>query len=121
MLYKRFGMSHAKAQAYDVYFLAAYAGAGVVVSIPVGIIADRTKNRKTPFMSGLFAMMVGTVMLSIFSSIPLLLLARILQGSSAAVVWTVGFAMVLDTVGPENLGKVVGTVSRHIPPALSTS
>ena len=37
-------------------------------------------------------------------------MARVLQGVSAAVVWTVGLALVLDTVGPENLGKTIGSV-----------
>jgi len=40
----------------------------------------------------------------------MLVIARILQGTRAAVVWTVGLAMVLDTVGPESLVKVIGTV-----------
>jgi predicted MFS family arabinose efflux permease len=49
-------------------------------------------------------------MLAFGKNIPMLVIARLLQGTSAAVVWTVGLAMVLDTVGPENLGKVIGTV-----------
>ena len=39
-----------------------------------------------------------------------LAVARVLQGISAAVVWTIGLALVLDTVGPENLGKTIGSV-----------
>ena len=42
---------------------------------------------------------------------PVLIVARILQGISAAVVWTIGLALVLDTVGPDNLGKTIGSVS----------
>jgi MFS family permease len=39
-----------------------------------------------------------------------LVIARVLQGMSGAVVWTVGLAMIMDTVGVENLGKVMGTI-----------
>lgn len=41
---------------------------------------------------------------------PVLVIARVLQGISAAVVWTIGLALVLDTVGPENLGKTIGSI-----------
>lgn len=40
----------------------------------------------------------------------MLILARILQGISAAVVWTVGFALVMDTVSSDQLGAVIGTI-----------
>ena len=49
-------------------------------------------------------------MLLLGQTIPVLILARVLQGISAAVVWTIGLALVLDTVGPENLGKTVGSI-----------
>ena len=80
-------------------------------SIPAGWIADRTSSRRLPFLCGLAALLGATVLLGFGNSIAVLVVARILQGISAAVVWTVGLAMVLDTVGPENLGKTIGTVS----------
>jgi len=43
-------------------------------------------------------------------TIAVLAVARVLQGISAAVVWTIGLALVLDTVGPDNLGKTIGSV-----------
>ena len=43
---------------------------------------------------------------------PVLVVARVSQGISAAVVWTIGLALILDTVGPEDLGKTIGSVSR---------
>ena len=50
-------------------------------------------------------------MLSLGQNVPVLMIARVLQGISAAVVWTVGLALVMDTVGPDNLGKTIGSVS----------
>ncbi|KAJ2976168.1 hypothetical protein NUW58_g8158 [Xylaria curta] len=91
--------------------LAAYAGASVVSSVPAGWIADRTNSRRAPFLSGLVALLAATIMLALGRSITVLVIARVLQGISAAVVWTIGLAMVLDTVGPRNLGKVIGSVS----------
>ncbi len=90
--------------------LAAYAGASVLFSLPAGIIADRLPSRQLPFLVGLVALLLATLLLLLGQSIPVLALARILQGISAAVVWTIGLALTLDTVGPENLGKTIGSV-----------
>ncbi|KAI1080862.1 major facilitator superfamily domain-containing protein, partial [Whalleya microplaca] len=61
------------------YVSGTYAGASVVSSVPAGWVAGRADGRQ---------------------SIAVLVVARVLQGVSAAVFWTVGLAMVLDTVGP---------------------
>ncbi|EEB07650.1 membrane transporter [Schizosaccharomyces japonicus yFS275] len=40
----------------------------------------------------------------------ILVLARIMQGISASIVWCVGLALVLDAVGPRNVGFTVGGI-----------
>jgi len=114
MLKERVHIPHGKIQSYVSGLLAAYAGASVIFSIPIGVIADRTNARQLPFLCGLAALLAATFMLAFGKNIPMLVIARLLQGTSAAVVWTVGLAMVLDTVGPENLGKVIGTIFSFI-------
>ena len=90
--------------------LAAYAGASVLFSPPAGIIADRLPSRQLPFLIGLTALLLSTLLLFLGQTIAVLAVARVLQGTSAAVVWTIGLALVMDTVGPENLGKTIGSV-----------
>ncbi|KAL6715403.1 hypothetical protein ACLMJK_006364 [Lecanora helva] len=90
--------------------LAAYAGASVLFSPPAGILADRLPTRQLPFLVGLTALLLATLLLFLGQTIAVLAVARILQGVSAAVVWTIGLALVLDTVGPENLGKTIGSI-----------
>ncbi|KAK5384087.1 hypothetical protein LTR20_008083 [Exophiala xenobiotica] len=114
MLKERVHIPDGKIQSYVSGLLAAYAGASVIFSIPVGVIADRTNARQLPFLCGLAALLAATLMLAFGNNIAMLVIARLLQGTSAAVVWTVGLAMVLDTVGPENLGKVIGTIFSFI-------
>ncbi|KAI2466182.1 MFS transporter-like protein [Annulohypoxylon bovei var. microspora] len=114
MLRSRLSIPQSEIQACVSGLLAAYAGASVLASVPAGWIADRTSSRQAPFLSGLAALLAGTVMLAIGQSVPVLVAARVLQGVSGAVVWTVGLAMVLDTVGPQNLGKVVGSIFSFI-------
>lgn len=110
MLVDRLSIPENEVQSYVSGLLAAYAGASVLSSVPAGWIADRTDSRQAPFLYGLAALLAATLMLAFGQSIGVIVAARILQGVSAAVVWTVGLAMVLDTVGPGNLGKVIGTV-----------
>jgi len=110
MLDSRLSVPEEKIQSYVSNLLAAYAGASVVSSVPAGWIADRTNSRQAPFLSGLAALLAATIMLAVGRNIAVLFIARVLQGISAAVVWTIGLAMVMDTVGPQNLGKVVGSV-----------
>ena len=114
MLQDRVDIPEDKVQSYVSGLLAAYAGASVLFSLPAGWVADRTKARQTPFLAGLAALLAATIMLALGQTVAVLVVARILQGVSAAVVWTVGLAMVLDTVGPENLGKVIGSIFSFI-------
>ncbi|KAI1459647.1 MFS transporter-like protein [Annulohypoxylon moriforme] len=114
MLKNRLSIPESEIQSYVSNLLAAYAGASVVSSVPAGWIADRTNSRQAPFLSGLAALLAATVMLAFGQSIAILFVARVLQGISAAVVWTIGLAMIMDTVGPENLGKVVGSIFSFI-------
>ncbi|KAK1824039.1 hypothetical protein LTR12_001572 [Friedmanniomyces endolithicus] len=67
-------------------------------------------SRRLPLLCGLLALGGCTVMLCIGSSIAVLAAGRVLQGFSAAVVWVVGLALLVDTVGPEAVGQVMGYV-----------
>lgn len=110
LLRDRIHLEPAQIQSHVSGLLAAYAGASVLFSPPAGIIADRVSSRQLPFVLGLAALLVATLLLLLGQTVAVLALARILQGISAAVVWTVGLALVLDTVGPNNLGKTIGSV-----------
>ena len=114
MLRDRLNLPQDKVQSYTSGLLAAYAGASVLCSVPAGWIADKTNARRTPFLSGLVALLASTIILAFGQTIAVLVIARVLQGISAAFVWTVGLAMVLDTVGPERLGTVIGTIFSFI-------
>jgi MFS family permease len=98
--------------------LTVYAAASVITSPFAGILADRLSSRQVPFLAGLVALLSATVLLFVGTTLPVLAVARILQGVSAAFVWTVGLALCLETVGAENLGKTIGSVSNSFQKAL---
>ena len=114
LLQERVHVPEEQVQTYTSAFLAAYAGASVLFSPPAGIIADRLPARQLPFLVGLVALLGATILLWLGQTVAVLIVARILQGISAAVVWTIGLALVLDTVGPEKLGVTIGSIFSFI-------
>lgn len=111
MLQDRVGLPDDQVQSNVDGLLAAYAGASVLFSPVAGYIADKTSTRQAPFLLGLVALMLATLLLFLGTNMPVLVVARLLQGISGGFVWTIGLALCLETVGPENLGKTIGSVS----------
>lgn len=73
-----------------------------------GWFADRSRRRGLPFVLGLVALGASTGLFVLARSIPILIIARGLQGLSAAAVWVVGLAIVSDNVAPERVGEAMG-------------
>jgi MFS family permease len=110
VLSDRISIPHSEIQSYTSLLLACYAGASVVLCLPAGYIADKLPARQLPFLVGLVALTLATILLFVGRSITVLITARILQGTSGAVVWTIGLALVMDTVGSEKLGVTIGSI-----------
>lgn len=62
-------------------------------------------------MFGLISLVGATVMICIGTNMPVLIVGRLLQGISAAVVWTVGLALLVDTVGKDEVAQSMGIVA----------
>ncbi|KAF4555472.1 MFS-type transporter-like protein 34 [Elsinoe fawcettii] len=114
ILQDRVGLPEDQIQSHVSGLLAAYAGASVLFSPIAGYLADKTSTRQAPFLLGLTALLLATVLLFVGQNVPTLAVARVLQGISAAFVWTIGLALCLETVGPENLGKTIGSIFSFI-------
>ena len=76
-----------------------------------GWIGDRIPGRRTPFVLGLIVLAASTLCFALGSSLPVLLIARLLEGLSTAIVSTLGMALLNDVVGPEHIGKAMGYTS----------
>jgi MFS family permease len=115
MLTERVNLPDSEIQSTISNLLAIYAAASVVASPIAGILADKYSNsRKLPFVLGLVMLVFATVLLALGHTVAVLGLARFLQGASGGVVWTVGLAILIETVGQENLGKTMGTIFSFI-------
>jgi len=71
---------------------------------------DHLETRRSSLMAGLVALLGATFMLCFGRSEAVLIVARVLQGISAAVVWTVGIAPCL---GGSGLTRRTGVDRRH--------
>jgi MFS family permease len=109
-LTERAAIAEADVQVWISIFLAVY-GAALLVSSPIcGWLADKMQSRQLSFLLGLLALGGSTAMLCAGQSIGLFAAGRVLQGISAAVVWVTGLALLVDTVGPEEIGVAMGYV-----------
>ncbi|KAI0466760.1 MFS transporter-like protein [Xylaria cf. heliscus] len=104
------GVPEDRVQYWVSILLAAYSAALFVASPVVGIYADHTSSRRWPLLLGLIALAGSTLLLAFGNSIGLFVLGRVLQGLSAAVVWSVGCALLVDTMGSK-VGVAMGYVN----------
>lgn len=80
-------------------------------SLEVGCWVDKMDTRRWPFLTSLLLLAGSTVMLCFATSIAVMLVARILQGASAAVMWTVTINVMTDRIGTKGLGQAMGYVA----------
>lgn len=111
-LHDRAGVSQDPTQYWVSILLAVY-GAALLVASPIcGWISDRISMRRLPFLFGLVTVAGATLFLTLGQTLPLLIIGRLLQGISAAIVWTAGIALLVDTVGSQkDIGYALGFVA----------
>ncbi|KAL8798406.1 MAG: hypothetical protein Q9200_007782, partial [Gallowayella weberi] len=107
----RVGIAQEDVQRWNSILLGSFGGALMLGSLVVGWIGDQLPTRQTPFLLGLVALGLSTLAIALTRNISMLLVARILQGLSSAVVSTVGYAILFDVVGSEKIGRALGFVS----------
>jgi MFS family permease len=93
-------------------------------------MTDHFETRRSSLLGGLVALLGSAFMLCFGRSEGVLIVARLLQGISAAVVWTVGIqhihstlttlglALIVDTVGEARVGQATAYVSSSMSIAL---
>lgn len=106
----RIGIPNDSLQQWNAIFLACYTIAVCIGSPIAGIYADHTSSRRWPLLLGLLALAGSTLLLCLGKSVALFVVGRLLQGLSAAVVWSVGLALLADTFG-NKIGVAMGYTS----------
>ena len=87
-----------------------------------GVLSDQYQTRRVPFLVGLVALFFSTLLFAFARTLVVLVVARILQGLSTAVVTTIGYALIADVYGgsasgagrneeQKGVGRAMGWVS----------
>ncbi|KAK4178308.1 major facilitator superfamily domain-containing protein [Triangularia setosa] len=109
-LSEQIGLPEDNVQEWTAILLACYNVTLFLGSPVVGLYADHTSSRRWPLLLGLVALCASTLLLCLSKTIALLVVGRLLQGLSAAIVWSVGLALLVDTVG-KDIGYAMGYVT----------
>ncbi|ORY87390.1 major facilitator superfamily domain-containing protein [Leucosporidium creatinivorum] len=92
------------------WLVAAYAAGLIVSSPPIAYIGATMKNRRLPLIFFLLFMAGAIVLFMETASYTALVISRVLQGISGTGVWTLGLALVTDSVPEARVGIVMGYV-----------
>jgi MFS family permease len=104
---QRMGLPEDQVQSSVSKSLAVYSAGLVVGSVMFGYLCDKMKNRRFSMLSGLLVLIAATIILCLTPSVALFMVGRVIQGLSAAVVWTVGLAVIADTAKPHQVAYLM--------------
>ncbi|KAH9964561.1 major facilitator superfamily domain-containing protein [Russula dissimulans] len=108
-------LGYSEVSALMGYLLFAYSS-GLAISTPViAWYCERLRSRKGTLMIGLLALSGSQILLMESQEYWVMIIARVLQGISAAAVWTAGLALVCDTVSEEQIGRYLGLAMSGLP------
>ena len=81
------------------------------IIVGFGLIVDRLASRRAPFVFSLLLTFASTLGFALATTLPVLLVARLLEGLSTAIVAVVGNALMCNVVEPKRLGRAMGLSS----------
>jgi MFS family permease len=85
----------------------AYILATAIFLVPIGKVADIYGRKKT-FLLGLALFVLTTLFTAWVPSINMLIMLRVLQGASSAMLMTTGMAILTSVVAPQHRGRAIG-------------
>lgn len=89
------------------FLFATYAIALLVSAIPMGMLSDRI-GRKPFVLFGMFAMAGAFVFYALARTYAVLVVARVLDGLTAAATWSAGLALIGDRLEGKDIGQKFG-------------
>ncbi len=87
--------------------LAAYAIPILIISIPVGRLADKI-GRRPLLLAGLLLVGLGSILIAVSAALAPLLVGRAVQGIGSTLCWVAALALVSDLARPGRKGEAIG-------------
>ncbi|PQE22036.1 MFS transporter protein [Rutstroemia sp. NJR-2017a BBW] len=104
MLQNRLHVEPLQVQTLSSAVLALHGAVAVVFSPIIGHLADKSSSRKKSLLLSLGFCIVGTLMVAGATSVPVLIIGRVIQGIAGSAVWIIGFATVTDILSRDAIG-----------------
>ncbi|KAK4052951.1 hypothetical protein OIO90_004075 [Microbotryomycetes sp. JL221] len=92
------------------WLVAAYAGGLVVSSPPVAWLGSMIRGKRIPLIISLLFMAGATILFMETTDYTVLVVARVLQGFSGTGIFSLGLALITESVPEERLGFLMGIV-----------
>ncbi|KAJ9295454.1 hypothetical protein DTO271G3_5910 [Paecilomyces variotii] len=108
---ERCSVPASKVQMYTSYLVGLTGAGNLIGAFFFGWLADHTSNRRFSLLLSLSVLTVATVLIWIAHNVAILYAGRFLQGLASAAVWSVGLALLVDTVGKREIPVVMGYVN----------
>ncbi|KAF9698178.1 hypothetical protein EKO04_003877 [Ascochyta lentis] len=70
---------------------------------------DRARSRRVPWYLGIVLITAGSMLFGFSNNVAMLVCSRVLHGLSSSILYTVGLAVLVDTVGKDEVGQWMGT------------
>lgn len=87
--------------------LGAYALPLLLISLPLGRLADRIGHRPL-LLAGMLMTVVGSLLIAFTESMGLLIASRVIQGTGSAASWIAALAVVSELAPPDRKGEAIG-------------
>jgi MFS family permease len=91
--------------------MATYGAGYMATAMVCGVGCDHLRSRRMILVLGGVLLCGSTALVCTGTTLPALVLGRLLQGSAAAVTWVIGQALLLETMGEEAAGRAMGYVT----------
>ncbi|KAE8378976.1 major facilitator superfamily domain-containing protein [Aspergillus bertholletiae] len=110
MVENRAGLDPSYTQTVTSWLLAENAMVSVILRIPVGHFADKSASKLKWLLWALVASFLGTICISLETSLLVLFASRLVQAVAETIIWVVGVAVVGELVPIHHIGKAYTTI-----------
>ena len=96
-------------QLYTSILTAAFPISDLITAPICAFYVDHYHSRRVPWFIGLAGIVAGNVLFGVGNSFGLLLASRLLQGAASAILYTVGLAVLVESVDKGEVGTFMGS------------
>ncbi|KAI9925444.1 hypothetical protein MW887_005825 [Aspergillus wentii] len=111
VLESRIGLDVSLTQKLSFALLSESAGISVLLSTPVGHLADKLGSKRGLLLWALVIALGSTLCIALSMSTFALFAGRLVQAVASTIIWVVGFSTIADNVQQEHMGKTYGAIS----------